>query len=151
MYFGRFLMENDPFKHRAPREEDKAFRALIGCCPVVVLDLWNKLIEHDALPENGTMLHLLWTLMYSKQYAKWSTMRKLTGTDPKTLRKWIGLFYSAIELLEPVVVSFWGSLDSFDDNHLIITAFDSFYCLTTTDSVARSIEIRPAQRLSSLR
>ena len=70
-----------------------------------MLDLWNKLNGHGVLPENGTMAHLLWTLMYSKQYGKWSTMRKLTGTDPKILRKWIGLFYSAIELLEPVVVS----------------------------------------------
>ncbi len=105
MHFGRLLMSNDPFKHRAPREEDTAFRALFGCGPVIVLSLWNKLVAADLVPVGGTMTHLLWTLMYCKQYGKWSTMRKLTNTDPKTLRKWINQFFYNIEILEGDVVS----------------------------------------------
>lgn len=104
-YYGNFLMEKDPFKHRAPREEDRSFRALFGSSPSNVLILWQLLISNDLLPEGGTLTHVLWTLMYTKQYGKWSTMKILTDTDPKTLRKWIGLFYDAIELLEPEVVS----------------------------------------------
>jgi hypothetical protein len=100
-------MEKDPFKHRAPREEDKAFRALFGCAPVIVLTVWNKLSSADLIPHKGTMTQLLWTLMYCKQYGKWSTMSKLTnGTDPKTLRKWIYQFLYNIEQLEWSVVSF---------------------------------------------
>lgn len=105
MYYGRFVMENDPFKQRAPQEEDRAFRALFGCGPEVVLSLWNKIVFYDLLPHNGQMKHLLWTLMYCKTYAKWKTMRKLTNTDPKTLRRWIYLFYQSIEELSPNVVS----------------------------------------------
>jgi hypothetical protein len=105
MYFGRIIMEKDPFKHRAPREEDKAFRALFGCAPVVVLSLWDKLASADLIPHKGTMTQLLWTLMYCKQYGKWSTMSKLTNcTDPKTLRKWIYQFLYNIEQLEWSVV-----------------------------------------------
>jgi hypothetical protein len=111
LYFGRFLMEKDPFKHRAPREEDRAFRAMFGSSASNVLKLWQLLVSLDILPEGGTLMHLLWTLMYTKQYGKWSTMRKLTNTDPKTLRKWIGLFYDAIELLEPEVVSLTASVE----------------------------------------
>lgn len=98
-------MENDPFKTRAPREEDRNFRALFGCPANVVFILWNKLVEHDLLPEHGTLTHLLWTLMYCKVNPKWKTFRKLTGgKDPKTLRKWVNSFLDEIEKLLPVVV-----------------------------------------------
>lgn len=105
MYYGRLVMSNDPFKEHAPREEDATFRAVFGCGPQVCLVLSNKLVASGLLPEGGTMQHMLWTLMYHKTYAKWKTMRKLTKTDPKTLRKWIGRFQSSITLLEPEVVS----------------------------------------------
>ena len=105
MYYARFLMENDPFKHRAPAEEERAFRALFGCRAGVVLVLWNKLVNEDLLPKNGQMKHLLWTLAYCKVYGKWKSMRKLTQTNPKTLHKWIELFKKSIELLASDVVS----------------------------------------------
>lgn len=105
MHYGRLLMEKDPFKHRAPREEGRNFRALFGCSPEVVLVLWLKLEGEDLLPEEGTMTHLLWTFMHCKQYSKWKTMNQTTGTDPKTLRKWIKVFLDAVELLESSVVS----------------------------------------------
>jgi hypothetical protein len=111
IYFARIIMESDPFKDRAPREEDRAFRALFGCGVHLVLILWNKLSSCDLIPKDGLVTHLLWTLMYCKQYGKWKTMRKLTKTDPKTLRKWIALFYDAIELIEPLVVG--DSVDTF--------------------------------------
>ena len=105
LYFGRLVMENDPFKEKAPRSEDQAFRAMFGCSQVVVLTLYNKLVSNDLLPDGGSLKHLLWALMYAKQYGKWLTMRKLTSTDPKTLRLWINRFFDAIASLEPVVVS----------------------------------------------
>jgi hypothetical protein len=105
LYFGRWIMEKDPFKERAPAAEDRAFRALFGCAPVVVLTLWNKLSECDLIPMGGSIKHLLWALMYAKQYGKWPTMRKLAQADPKTLRHWIYQFFDAIALLEPIVVS----------------------------------------------
>ena len=101
MYFARFIMENDPFKQRAPMEEDRQFRALFGCSPSVVLTVWNKLVSFGSVPADGMMKHLLWALMYAKQYAKWQTMRKLTTADPKTLRHWINQFFDAIASLEP--------------------------------------------------
>jgi hypothetical protein len=63
-------MEKDPFKHKAPREEENAFRALFGCSPVVVLMLWYKLSNTNLIPDQGTMTHWLWTLMHCKQYER---------------------------------------------------------------------------------
>lgn len=105
LFKARIIMESDPFKDRAPIEEDKAFRALFGCGPAIVHRLWILLCEHELVPEGGSMTHLLWTLMYAKTYGKWKTMRKIAQADPKTLRLWIGLFIEAIAYLEPVVVS----------------------------------------------
>jgi hypothetical protein len=98
------IMENDPFKHKAPQEEDQSYRALFGCGPEVTLDLWNRLVDVGILPDDATIKHLLWTLMYCKQYGKWKTMRKLTNTDPKTLQKRIGFIWDAVELIESDVV-----------------------------------------------
>jgi hypothetical protein len=98
-------MNNDPFKQHAPREEDANFRALVGCGPSVVLALWNKLVAADVVPNGGTLQHMMWTFMYAKTYGKWRTMRKLTQTGPKTLRKWINLFWNAVSLVESDVVS----------------------------------------------
>ena len=103
-HFARLIMQADPFKDRAPREEDRAFRALFGCGPTVVLTLWKMLIAADLNPQNGSITHLLWSLMYAKQYSSWSIMQKLSGADAKTLRLWIFKFYDAISLLEPQVV-----------------------------------------------
>ena len=111
MYYARFLMENDPFKERALLEEDQTFRTLIGCGPLIVLKLWLMLNVNDLVPRGGQLKHLLWTLLYCKTYAKWKTMRTLTKTDPKTLRKWINLFFDAIGELKSHVVG---------DTHLVL-------------------------------
>jgi hypothetical protein len=62
---------------------------LFGCGPSIVLTLWTTLTAEDVVPDQGTLMDLLWIFMHAKQYGKWSTMAKLTTSDPKTLRKWI--------------------------------------------------------------
>ena len=107
MHYARIIMERDPFKDRAPAEEDRAFRALFGCGAHVVLCFWNMLEERDLVPEGGELTHLLWVFMYCKAYPTWRQMRRLTGgTDPKTLRKWLGAFLLNAQQLEGDIVSF---------------------------------------------
>jgi hypothetical protein len=102
---GRILMDDDPFKERAPDSEDRHFRALFGCCAKVAVRLWVMLIDNDLLPPKATMKHLLWTLMFLKVYPTDPTMRQMTKADPKTFRKWILLILDSISFLEPIVVS----------------------------------------------
>ena len=68
LHYGRLILEADPFKDCAPRAKDKAFCALFRCGPAVVLVLWIKLSDADLTPENGTLAHMLWAMMYAKQY-----------------------------------------------------------------------------------
>jgi hypothetical protein len=112
-HFARLIMQADPFKDRAPREEERAFRALFGCGPAVVLALWKMLIASELTPQNGRLTHLLWSLMYAKQYCSWSIMQKLSGADAKTLRLWIYTFFDVIALLEPQVVRVYAVLFCF--------------------------------------
>jgi hypothetical protein len=53
LHYARMIMENDPYQTRAPREEDRNFRALFGCPASVVLVVWNKLGQHGLVPEQG--------------------------------------------------------------------------------------------------
>ena len=101
----RFIMQDDPFKERAPSTEDRHFRALFGCCVDVVLKLWLLLVDSDLVPSGANIKHLLWTLLFLKVYPTDSTMSRMTQSDPKTFRKWINLFLDSICFLESKVAS----------------------------------------------
>jgi hypothetical protein len=73
----------------------------------VVLSLWGLwLLTADLLPDDGTLEHLLWTLMFIKIYAKQKIMSSLCGgtLDPQTLKKLVELFVKAVSSLEPILV-----------------------------------------------
>ena len=110
MYKARIIFGCDPYKDRAPTTEDKKFRALFGCSPVVVLALWSLLVEHCLVPEGGKLIHLFWALLFVKVYPTEETLTVLcsdpTGIhDCKTIRKWIRLFMTAVSYLTDVLVS----------------------------------------------
>ena len=99
-------MQADPFKERAPREEDKAFRALFGCCTEVACKLWSKMDSLGLLSEGGLMTHLLWALTFLKVCPSEETMKQLAGgADSKTIRKWVNTFAPMIVSLESHAVS----------------------------------------------
>jgi hypothetical protein len=101
----RIIWSRDPEKARTAQTEDRDFRELFGCGVLVALSLWGLLLTTDLLPDDGTLEHLLWTLMFMKIYAKQKTLCALCGgTDPQTLKKWVELFVEAISSLEPTLV-----------------------------------------------
>lgn len=93
-------------KQRALQSEDLDFRAHFGCGPLIFLSLWNLLVTTDLLPSDGTIDHLLWTLLFMKTYAKQSVLCSMCGgVDPKTFQKWTWEFIAAISQLESLLVS----------------------------------------------
>jgi hypothetical protein len=102
----RVIWSRDPAKVRTTQTEDRDFREHFGCGALVALTLWGMLLTTDLLPDDGTLEHLLWTLMFMKTYGKQKTLCSLCGgIDPQTLKKWVELFVEAISSLEPMVVS----------------------------------------------
>lgn len=91
--------------------DDRRFREFFGAGVVVVMALWNLLVESELLPDDGQINHLLWTLFFFKVYPKQNVACSAAGgtrgaIDPKTFRKYIWPMVSAIADLEQVVVSF---------------------------------------------
>jgi len=91
--------------------DDRRFREFFGASVLVVMALWNLLVDTDLLPENGQIVHLLWTLYFFKVYPKQNVACSAAGgtrgaVDPKTFRKYVWPFVSAISDLEQIVVSF---------------------------------------------
>ena len=107
MYYARRIWRrDDPLKPMAASTEVRDFREFFGCLPGIFLALWNLLYTMNYLPENGTIEHLLWTLMFMKIYPKRKAMSVLCGgVDKDTWAKWVFIFLDAIACLEPYVVS----------------------------------------------
>ena len=108
---GQEIQNRTGRKIRNSMSDDRRFREFFGAGVVVVMALWNLLVETDLLPEDGQIAHLLWTLYFFKAYPTQNVACSAAGgtrgaIDPKTFRKYIWPFVSAIADLEQVVVSF---------------------------------------------
>lgn len=77
-----------------------------GVVCAVVADVWNRLVEKDDPElESASPVHLLWALLFLKQYPMESVFCKLVGVKDKgTVRFWSQLFVRHIGYLVPDVV-----------------------------------------------
>ena len=83
---------------------------VFGVGPFVVAKLWILMANHDVIPPEGKIKHLLWTLHFLKAYPRQATVCSMVGgstgaVDPKTLRKYMWPFIRAIADFEPALVS----------------------------------------------
>lgn len=72
----------------------RRFKSFFGVTPIVCSIIWEKL--SDELPPLAEPKHLLWTLLFLKQYGNEHTRRAIVRADEKTIRKWTWIF---VELL----------------------------------------------------
>lgn len=91
--------------------ERRCFREFFGTSISIACLVWHLLLEHNRLPENGEIKHLLWTLFFLKVYPKQGPACSVVGAskgaiNPKTFRKWVWKFCEAIAELHVEVVSF---------------------------------------------
>ena len=107
MAIAREMQGKDPAKELSINTEDRDFREIFGVGPEVALLAWNSLEIHDVKPEDGTLRHFMWSLLFLKGCAT-EARNKINcgGADKKTMRKWMWLFVSALADLEPHIVSF---------------------------------------------
>ena len=73
---------------------DARFITFFGIVSSVVADVWNRLIEKsDPELESAAPFHLLWALLFLKQYPTETVFCKLVGVrDEGTVRHWSQLF-----------------------------------------------------------
>ena len=111
-----FLLGGKDIQNKAGRPigsdgtEDRHFREFFGAGPFVVAKLWILMANHDIIPPEGKIKHLLWTLHFLKAYPRQATVCSTVGgstgaIDPKTFRKYMRPFIRSIADLETAVVS----------------------------------------------
>jgi hypothetical protein len=62
----RGMWAQDPLVERSIQMEDRDFWATFGCGTLVIVSLWELLVNNDLLPHGGTLEHLLWTCTFLK-------------------------------------------------------------------------------------
>ena len=123
---------------------DARFITFFGIVSAVVADVWNRLIEKSNPElESAEPFHLLWALLFLKQYPAETVFCKLVGVrDEGTVRKWSQLFVRHIGYLVLDVVSctsccWFVKLPPFHDS--IPTHDHSLFLLTfATDKLGES-------------
>lgn len=97
------LTLSDPIVHRGNRRvgcTKVEFRRLFGASPSVTSTVWGGI--EDSLPEGGKPEHLLWALLFLKQYSTEPCNKSLTGATRTTLRHWTWPVIKAIAGLKTV-------------------------------------------------
>lgn len=60
--------------------KERRFRSAFGVSAVIVSQLWNTLAPYDTMPQKGiTPSHLLWALLFLKDYGKETTLCDIAG------------------------------------------------------------------------
>jgi len=98
---------------------------------------WNLIDEHGFYQLTQKAEHLLWTLLFLKIYSNEKTHCSITGTTPKTFRKWVWQVLEEIGVLQSyavlsIIVYFVFNLSSTIDNKLIHPLYLFFVYYTDT-------------------
>lgn len=80
----------------------RRFKSFFGITPIVCSIIWQKI--KDEVPEGGEPKHLLWSLMFLKQYTDEHTRRSIVGADEKTMRKWTWIFVEMLSNMDAVTI-----------------------------------------------
>ena len=108
MILARAMWRRDVHKERALTTEDAEFRSFFDCCVEVFLTLWTLLDQNNGIPDGGKLVHLLWTLMFLKTYAKLKVLCAIaSAADKETYMLWVWKFIDGIVSLHHHVVSFF--------------------------------------------
>jgi hypothetical protein len=103
-----------PFSRKTHQEKDKSFKEHFGCRSLVVVKAWELMQQYTAkvfAPDEFSMKHLLWALMFLKTYSVEGIRSTLasggTGQRPneKIVRDWCWIALECLANLEPYVVS----------------------------------------------
>lgn len=80
----------------------RRFKALFGVTPVVCSIIWEKI--RASIPKGGEPKHLLWALLFLKQYSDEHARRSTVGADEKTMRKWTWKFVELLSQMNVVLL-----------------------------------------------
>lgn len=81
----------------------RRFKSFFGVTPNVCSIIWKKL--QNELPDGAEPKHLLWCLLFLKQYSNEHNRHSILGADEKTIRKWTWTFIELLSNMDVVTIS----------------------------------------------
>lgn len=88
------------------QSEINLFSSHFGVQPKICKLIWDLLRLNDLMPNRGLPQHLLWALLFLKQYTNEKSLASLAGVGSvKTYKKWVWRFVRGISALKRIVVS----------------------------------------------
>ena len=85
------------------------FRAMFGVSSRTAYLLWITLDIDVIGPRGGKRIHLLWMLMFLKEYCTQDSLSGICGVTRKTFRQWVDVFLDRVSNLN--LVSIIGSYE----------------------------------------
>jgi len=80
----------------------RRYREFFGCTPFLCSLLWEMLLDQGLIVVGTHPIHLLWALLFLKQYNTEAVNAGICYCDEKTYRNWIWAFVDAISELNLV-------------------------------------------------
>ena len=88
---------------------NRRFRAMFGVSSRTAHLLWVTLDIDTLGPRGGKRIHLLWMLMFLKEYCTQDSLSGICGVTRKTFRLWVDVFLERVSSLN--LVSFIGAYE----------------------------------------
>ena len=83
---------------------NRHFRAMFGVSSRTAHLLWFTLDVDTLGPQGGKRIHLLWMLMFLKEYCTQDTLSGICRVTRKTFRQWVDIFLERVSNLNLVSV-----------------------------------------------
>jgi hypothetical protein len=102
-----------------------------GATATVVAEIWNRLVVQNLLDvdSNPRPRHLLWSLLWLRQYNTEKMNRLLAGIDEKTYREWSWYFVELIrDHLEPDIIRWENRFENWNQTTQALVAIDGTDC-----------------------
>lgn len=90
---------------RETESNKRRFKEYFGCSPFLCSVIWSMLAGYWLIGGAPEPSHLLWALLFLKQYSTEAINGALAKCDEKTYRKWVWEMISFIAELDVVSVS----------------------------------------------
>ena len=88
---------------------NRHFRAMFGVSSRTAHLLWITLDIDVMGPRGGKRIHLLWMVMFLKEYCTQDSLSGICGVTRKTFRQWVDVFLDCVSNLN--LVSFIGAYE----------------------------------------
>ena len=87
-------------------DKDRRLRSFFGAPSNVIADLWNRLVNLTRMQQGGQPKHLLWALVFLKNYSTSELLCSIVGwPNTTTYSKWTWYFVRKIAALKDSIIS----------------------------------------------